>query len=200
MHLPEPRDPMAKFQAGLGPAQLLQALALSHLPGPPSFVPCPTRPGRGVRGRCPPGAYSPLADMIQAAGAKAARAEEKPGRVWGGKYPRHAHPRTGALRGEAARSAGTPPAGHLDAPAAAGNRRRPGEATLTASGPSGAGPGSPASPARPGPPTGSSRRRGHSTRSAAAPGGAFVRERRGACNKGLRLLLLRPGLLIKKPN
>lgn len=31
----EPSDPMAKFQAGLRPAQLLQALALRHLRGPP---------------------------------------------------------------------------------------------------------------------------------------------------------------------
>lgn len=43
----EPSDPMAKFQAGLRPARLLQALALRHLRGPPWFAPCPTRPGRG---------------------------------------------------------------------------------------------------------------------------------------------------------
>lgn len=79
---PEPRDLMAKFQAGLGPARLSQALALPHLPGPPWSAPCPalsrTRPGRGIRGRCAPGPYSPLADMVQAAGAEAPSAEEKP--------------------------------------------------------------------------------------------------------------------------
>lgn len=75
-----------------------------------------------------------------------------------------------------------------------------GEAMLTASGPSWAGPCSPASHARPGPPTGSSSRWGHATSSVAAPGGAFVPERGGACNKGLRLLLARPGLLIKNNN
>lgn len=44
---PEPRDPMPKFQARLGPARLSQPLALQHLPGPRGSAPCPTGPGEG---------------------------------------------------------------------------------------------------------------------------------------------------------
>lgn len=176
---------MAKFQAGFGAST---ALAGPRPPAPawPALVRALVRtlPGRGIRGRSAPGPYSPLADMVRAAGAEAASAEEKHGRAWRGKYPRNAHPRKRARRGEAARGRWTPPAGHLDAWGRAAKRtRRPGAATLTASGPRWAGPGSPASPARPGPPTRSSSRWGHATHSAAAPGGAFVPKRGGACNK-----------------
>ena len=79
---------MPKFQAGLGPARLSQPPALLHLPGP----------AVGLCGRRPPGPHSPLADMVQAAGAGAGRAAETPTRAWGGKFLRDARGAPAAAR------------------------------------------------------------------------------------------------------
>lgn len=149
---PEPRDQMAKFQAGLGPAGLSQPLALPHLPDPPWSAPCPAGPrAHRVREQCPPGPYSPLADMVQAAGSEAGSAEEKLGRAWGGKYLQIAHPRAhtracpwggGSQRTDASRR--TP--GRLGTQPPRGPPR--GVAKLTASGRAGRGP-PPGLPCRP---------------------------------------------------
>lgn len=107
---PEPRDQMAKFRAGSGPARLSQPLALPHLPGPPWCAPCPAGP-------CAPGpwtvpTWSPLTPRGHGSGSRS------PGRERGGetpqgvgrKEPRNAHPRAHVpARGKAARGVGTPP-------------------------------------------------------------------------------------------
>lgn len=173
---PEPRDQMAKFRAGLGPARL-------SVPRPP--VPAWPALARAL----PPGPWAPGSWTVptwslltpgghgSAAGAQAGSAEERPRRARGGSSPERTPARTrarpwggGSQRGHASRVPDTwprrtqwprgPAAGRGDAdsgrPALGGARR-------------------PASPA-PGQPTGSSGRWGRAGRSAATPGGAFVPE------------------------
>lgn len=178
----EPRDPTPKFQAGLGPARLSQPPALLHLPGP----------ARGLRGRRPPGRHSPLADMVQAAGAGAGRAAETPGRACGGKFLRDARGAPAAAR-EGRRLAAR---GRLPQDTWAPRGRRAGARRTR--GPAGRGSADsrlpelggarlPASPARPARPV--QRPRGRAARSAAPPARAFVPERArcGGVQRGLRL-------------
>lgn len=95
------------FRPGWGWRGSRSLLPSRTCPARPGLCPAPLGPGHRVRGRCPPGLYSPLADMVQAAGAEAGSTQEKPGRAWGGKYPRNAHPRAQApARGKAARRSG----------------------------------------------------------------------------------------------
>lgn len=165
------RDPTPKFQAGLGPARLCAAPALLHLPGP----------AKGLRGRRPPGRHSPLADMVQAAGAGAGRAAETPGRACGGKFLRDARGAPAAAR----EGGGWPREGRL--------RRTPGRRAAGGRGRGGRGDprgaaaradsrlpelerGPPPLPGPPGPrPV--QRPRGRAARSAAPPARAFVPER-----------------------
>lgn len=152
---PSPGIRWQSFGPGWG-RRCSQPLALPYLPGPPWPAPCPLGPGRRVRGRCPPGPYSPLADMAQQPEPRQGARRRDPAGRGEGAAP-NAHPRAHApARGEAARSVGTPPgcrtpgragrSGHGDPPR--------GAATLTAGGQPWAGPGArpprrPASP--PGP-------------------------------------------------
>lgn len=215
---PEPRDPLPKFQAGLGPARLPQPLALPHLPGPPWSAPCPARPGA----RSGDGAHlvptHPSRTWFRLQEPKQGGQRRNPaGREEENIPETHTSAHApAARRGEAAGSAGTPPAGHL----AARWAQRGGQAgTLRPRGPAaGRGnadsqrpalggarlsglprlPSSQASHASPAPtgPTLSSGHWGRAAGSAAAPGGAFVPERGGVCSKGLRLPLPRLGFLI----
>lgn len=215
---PEPRDPLPKFQAGLGPVRLPPPLALPHLPGPPWTAPCPAGPGTGSRDGAHLVPTHPLRTWFRQQEPKRRGQRRNPaGRGEENISETHTSAHAPAVRrGEATGSAGTPPAGHLAArwaqrcrqagtlrprgPAAGrGNADSPrpalGGARLSGLPRLPASRASPASPAPAGP-TLSSGRWGRAARSAAAPGGAFVPERGGACGKGLRPPLPRLGFLI----
>lgn len=188
----------------------------SHSPSP--FRTCPASSGlrparRGqARGRGTVPTWSPLTPCGHGSGSRSRSGEGRGGtrpgvgrKISPKRTPAHTRPPSAVGRRLAARGRRPqdtwPPAGR----SAAGWRGRCdrgdrplGAATLTARGPRWAGPASPASPASPAPagPTLSSGRWGRAARSAAAPGGAFVPERGGACGKGLRPPLPRLGFLI----
>lgn len=114
---PEPRDHLPKFQAGLGPARLPQPLALPHLPGQLWSAPCPAGPGTGSRNGAHLVPTHPLRTWFRQQEPKRRGQRRNPaGR--GEENISETHPSAHApavRRGEAAGSAGTPPAGHLAA-------------------------------------------------------------------------------------